>query len=79
MEEDLGDEWVVVPRERGESSKGKADRDEGKDPTTNFEGKDPRTREEKRVKTWEELVAQDEMNFVADEAVWEGHRWRKYV
>ena len=70
MEEDLGEEWVVVPREKGESSEGKSDEDEGKD---------PRTREEKRVKTWEELVAQDEMTFVADEAVWEGHRWRKYV
>ena len=69
MEEDLGEEWVVVPREKGESSKGKADEDQGNDPTG----------EEKGVKTWEELVVQDEMTFVADEAVWEGHRWRKYV
>ena len=69
MEEDLGEEWVVVARERGEISEGKADHDKGKDPT----------REEKGVKTWEELVAQDEMAFVADETVWEGHRWRKYV
>ena len=69
MEEELGEEWVVVPRERGESSKGKADEDKGDDPR----------REEKGVKTWEELVAQDEMTFVADEPVWEGHRWRKYV
>ena len=64
MEEDLGEEWVVVPRERGEGSKGQDD-----DPTG----------EEKAEKTWEELVAQDEMTFVADEAVLEGHRWRKYV
>ena len=35
--------------------------------------------EEKGDKTWEELVAQEEMSFVADKAVWEGHRWRKYV
>ena len=69
MEEDLGEEWVVVPREKGESSKGKADEGQGNDPTG----------EEKGVKTWEELVVQDEMTFVADEAVWEGHRWRKYV
>ena len=29
MEEDLGEEWVVVPREKGESSKGKADEGQG--------------------------------------------------
>ena len=72
MEEDLGDEWVVVTKEGGGSSKGKAD------VLSNGRGEDP-TREEKAVKTWEELVAQEEMTFVADQTVWEGHRWRKYV
>ena len=72
MEEDLGEEWVVVPRERGEGSKG-----QDNDPTG--EEKGVKKGEEKGAKTWEELVAQDEMTSVADEAVWEGHRWRKYV
>ena len=72
MGEDLGEEWVVVPRERGERSKGQDDDLTGEEKGVN-------TWEEKGGKTWEELVAQDEMTFVADEAVLEGHRWRKYV
>ena len=73
MEEVLDEEWVVVPREEeGERSKGKAESKKGGDPSG----------QEKGVKTWEELVAQEEMTFhdVADiNAVREGHRWRKYV
>ena len=68
----MGEEWVVVPRERGEGSQGQDDDATG-------EEKVRATEEEKGAKTWEELVAQDEMTSVADEAVWEGHRWRKYV
>ena len=62
MEQDLGEEWVVVPRDGSERS------------TTDHKVEDLRGEENK---TWEELVAQEER--AADEAVWEGHKWRKYV
>ena len=68
MEQDLGEDWVVVARDGCEKSTGKAD----------DKVEDLRRGEEN--KTWEELVAQEEEMAAGGEAyVREGHRWRKYV
>ena len=80
MEQDLGEDWVVVARDGCERSRGKADDKvedlRGEKGVKSWEG-DARGEEEEN-KSWEELVAQEEM--AAGEAdVREGHRWRKYV
>ena len=68
MEQDLGDEWVFVPREGDERSQGK------------LQKRSKERREEKGDRTWEELVAQEEMaSEEADDGVLERCRWRKYV
>ena len=67
MEQDLGDEWVFVPREGDERRPGK------------LQKRSKERREEKGDQTWEELVAQEEMASEAEDGVLERSRWRKYV
>ena len=78
MEPDLGEEWVVVPKDGGgdvRTSEGDQHRHHQHQYNSNREEKQETVREEK---TWEELVALEEAS-QADEVLYEGHRWRKYV
>merc|ERR1712156_785570 len=82
MEPDLGEEWVIVPRDGGGEV---CTRDHGGEVNNEehhrhqHQYKSSREQETVREeKTWEELVALEEAS-QADEALYEGHRWRKYV
>ena len=82
MEPDLGEEWVIVPRDDGGEV---CNRDHGGEVNNEDHHRHQHqyksSREQETVpeeKTWEELVALEEAS-QADEVLYEGHRWRKYV
>merc|ERR1712013_370978 len=78
MEPDLGEEWVIVPKDGGgEACTG----DHGGEVNNEDQHQYKSNREQETVpeeKTWEELVALEEAS-QADEVLYEEHRWRKYV
>ena len=76
MEPDLGEEWVIVPRDGGGDVRtSEGDHHRHHQHQYNSKREQEPVREEK---TWEELVALEEAS-QADEVLYEGHRWRKYV
>ena len=82
MEPDLGEEWVIVPKYGGGEA---CTRDHGGEVNNEDQHRHQHqyksNREQETVpeeKTWEELVALEEAS-QADEILYEGHRWRKYV
>ena len=78
----MGEEWVIVPRGGGREvctsdHGGEVNNEDHHRHHHQYKS----NREQETVpeeKTWEELVALEEAS-QADEVLYEGHRWRKYV